>query len=308
LIKPATVQREFKPIPPSTIEWPTVTLIGLNCLAFLALTWFYHALPWWLVLALGGYLIALFGSLQHEVLHGHPTPNQRLNEALVFLNITLWMPYTIYKTTHLTHHINHQLTDPMLDPESYYLLPEKWQQHPNWIKAYYRFYNTLIGRVFCGPLHIVVTLWVSEIKAMLAGDLQTMRTWCVHLFACLPVLYWVMAICNIPLWQYLVLFIYPGLSLTLLRSFVEHQAVEKAQERSIIVETSPLISLMYLNNNLHAVHHSHPNLAWFRLPKVWQNDRDAVLNENGNYYFKGYFSIICQYWRTPKETPCHPLS
>ena len=38
------------------------------------------------------------------------------------------------------------------------------------------------------------------------------------------VLIWVMGICHIPLWQYLLLYVYPGLSLTLLRSFAEHRA------------------------------------------------------------------------------------
>jgi len=291
----------------ATTEWPTVALITINWLAFLALTLFYHTIPWWLILPSGGFLIALFGSLQHEVLHGHPTSNQTLNEAMVFPNIALWMPYRLYKQTHLAHHINDQLTDPELDPESYYLPPEKWSRFPNYLKTYYYFYNTFLGRFFLGPPHVVATLWLAEVRSIRSGNTQTIRMWAIHLLACLPVLHWVVVVCNIPLWEYIILIAYPGLCLTLMRSFVEHQAVEKVGERSIIVETNPLLSLMYLNNNLHAVHHKDPHLAWFRIPIIWDSERDKVLADNGNYYFKGYFSIIRRFWITPKEQPNHPL-
>lgn len=307
MIKTGVFSQRAIPITSAAVEWPTVALITLNWLAFLALTLFYHTLPWWLILPLGGFLVALFGSLQHEVLHGHPTPDQTLNEAMIFPNIALWMPYSLYKSTHLTHHINDQLTDPELDPESYYLSPEKWQQSPSFIKTYYRFYNTFIGRFLWGPMHIMTSLWMTETRSILSGNTQTIRIWTIHLLACLPVLYWVVVVCSIPFWEYIVLFVYPGISLTLMRSFAEHQAVATVDERSIIVETNPLLSLMYLNNNLHAVHHKNPNLAWFRIPMIWECERDKVLADNGNYYFKGYFSIIRQYSITPKEPPNHPV-
>jgi fatty acid desaturase len=289
------------------VEWPTVFLIIIHWLAFCTLTLSYQHLQWWIILPLGGFLIALFGSLQHEVLHGHPTPKQWLNEALIFPNIALWMPYAIYKSTHLTHHINDQLTDPALDPESYYLCPIKWQNTSSWAKAYFRFYNTFIGRVVWGPIHAMLAFWASEMHLITRGDWQRIRCWGIHLLSCLPVCYWVLAVCDIPFWAYVALFVYPGVSLTMLRSFIEHQAVEKTKERSIIVETNAIMSLMFLNNNLHAVHHQHPKLAWFKIPQIWQSDRSAVLQANGNYYFAGYLSIIYRYWRTPKEQPNHPL-
>ena len=301
------IKQGCTPITPKTTEWLTIGLIGFNLTAFLLLTWFYEQLPLWVVLPIGGYLIALFGSLQHEVLHGHPTPSQWLNEAMIFPNLALWMPYTLYKSTHLTHHINEQLTNPSTDPESYYLSTAKWQSLSRWQQAYYRFYNTFIGRFFWGPVHVIVTLWIDDARSIISGNKEIMRHWVIHALACLPVLYWVLVICEIPLWAYWVLFVYPGLSLTLLRSFVEHQAVDNVGERSIIVETNPLISLMFLNNNLHAIHHQNPHLAWFRIPMVWQSDREGVLADNRHYYFAGYWQIICRYWKTPKEQPNYPL-
>lgn len=306
-MKTVAIPQRANAINPAVTEWPTIAVISLIWLAFLGITAFYHSLPWWLVLPFGGYLVALFGSLQHEVLHGHPTSNQRLNEAIIFPNIALWMPYTLYKETHLTHHINHQLTDPELDPESYYLSPSTWQQSSGFQKAYYRFYNTFFGRFFWGPAHIIGKLWITDTREILSGNTQTIRTWTIHAISCLPVLYWVLIISEIPFWEYFFLFVYPGLSLTLMRSFIEHQAVEKVGERSIIVETNPIMSLLFLNNNLHAVHHKAPHLAWFHIPMVWHRERADVLAANGNYYFKGYFSIIRRYWLTPKEQPNHPL-
>ncbi len=64
---------------PIRVEWPTILLAASVYLIFGLLTWFYHALPWWLVLPLGGYLVGLHGSLQHEAIHGHPTNRPWLN-------------------------------------------------------------------------------------------------------------------------------------------------------------------------------------------------------------------------------------
>ena len=78
---------------PVLIEWPTVILIILTYGAMATLMWFYYALPFWVIMPLAGYLIALHGSLQHEVLHGHPTRYALLNELLVAINFSLNFPY-----------------------------------------------------------------------------------------------------------------------------------------------------------------------------------------------------------------------
>src|SRR5690349_17234893 len=109
---------------PASIEWPTVALIAAMYAGLALLMWFYHLLPWWVVLPIGAYLVALHGSVQHEALHGHPTRSRVLNELLVSLNPSLWFPYRRYRKLHLIHHNDEHLTDPRLDPESYYLLPD----------------------------------------------------------------------------------------------------------------------------------------------------------------------------------------
>jgi fatty acid desaturase len=106
------------------IEWPTVGLIAAVYAILFVLVWFHASVPWWVIMPIGAYCAALHASLQHEVLHGHPTGSRLLNEAMVFITPTMWLPYHRYRQTHLTHHNDSNLTDPRLDPESYYLLPE----------------------------------------------------------------------------------------------------------------------------------------------------------------------------------------
>ena len=79
----------------SAVEWPTWLLTVAIYGGFASLTLAYHALPWWIVLFLGGYLVAWHGSLQHEVLHDHPTSSPLLNEALVFPSLWLWAPFRV---------------------------------------------------------------------------------------------------------------------------------------------------------------------------------------------------------------------
>ena len=60
---------------------------------------------------------------------------------------------------------------------------------------------------------------------------------------------WVIGVCGIPLWEYLLLFVYPGTSLTLLRSFAEHRSHPDWEGRSAILEAEYLFGILYLYNN-----------------------------------------------------------
>ena len=154
------LNREYAP---QSTEWPTVFTIAITWISFGLITSFYHQLPLWLIIPLAAYTLALFSSLQHEVLHRHPTRWQWLNEAMIFPAITLWIPFSLYKETHLIHHNNDDLTDPERDPESYYVSPERWTSFPNWLKQYFRFYNTFSGRFFWGPVHVASMLFYNEL-------------------------------------------------------------------------------------------------------------------------------------------------
>ena len=71
-------------------------------------------------------------SLQHEIIHNHPTRWRRLNRALGTWPLVLWLPFEIYRRTHLQHHNDNRLTDPLEDPESYYHTSEQWRAWGRW--------------------------------------------------------------------------------------------------------------------------------------------------------------------------------
>jgi fatty acid desaturase len=75
------------PVARSTVEWPTVWLCGLVYLVLGMLVWWHAVLPWWAILPVGAYFACLHTSLQHEVLHGHPTRNRLVNEAMIFVTL-----------------------------------------------------------------------------------------------------------------------------------------------------------------------------------------------------------------------------
>ncbi|MDP4824154.1 MAG: fatty acid desaturase, partial [Aestuariivirgaceae bacterium] len=127
------------------MEWPTLALISALWVAFGLLTFFHAAIPLWLLIPAGALLVALHGSLQHEVLHGHPTRNALVNEALVFVPLSLWFPYRRYKQLHLTHHRNEFLTDPAEDPESYYFDPQAWAGASPAARFIFTVNNTMLG-------------------------------------------------------------------------------------------------------------------------------------------------------------------
>ncbi len=288
------------------IEWQTLSLMGAAWAGFAALTWYWEVLGWWIVAPLGAYLVALHGSLQHEVLHGHPTRSAVLNEILIFPAVTLWFPFRRYKALHLKHHDNDHLTEPGIDPESFYLDPQAWDDAPRWLKTLYSINNSMLGRFILGPAISTARLVTSEAGLILAGDRRATKAWVLHGFGVALVWLWVSAICGMPFWQFVLFIAYWGNALSMMRSYAEHRAHEEVGCRTIVVETNPIVSLLFLNNNLHMAHHEQPSLPWYEIPAYYQRHRDRLLKENCAYLVKGYREIARHWLLTPKEPVRHP--
>jgi len=303
-VAPDTFDRTLPPR--RAVEWPTLALLIPIYGGFATLTWFYHTLPLWLVVPLAAYLVAWQGSLQHEAIHGHPTWNRWLNEVIIFPNLWLWMPYRVYRDSHLSHHRDERLTDPLDDPESYYLTAAQWERCSRATRALMQFRNTVTGRLLVGPAIAIWHLWRDQIPRVLRGERPTLVAWGLNAVACALVLVWVEGVCDIPFVEYALFFAYPGISLTLLRSFAEHRAEEDPANRSVIIDAAWPMALLFLNNNLHALHHREPGIPWYRLPERYRVMRRAVLAANGDYRFRGYAEIIARYLLWPKETVVHP--
>ncbi|PVB61837.1 fatty acid desaturase [Labrenzia sp. 011] len=293
-------------------EWPTLALIAATSAAWMLLVGFYDypGLPdalGWAVCPLAAVLVTLQSSLQHEVLHGHPTRSPALNEALIYCPLGLFIPYRRFKSLHLRHHNNDRLTDPYDDPESFYLAWRDWRKLPRGIRLVLTINNTLLGRLLIGPAVSLVGFYGSEIRKLLAGDRAVLRAWAHHLAGLVPVVLFVTVIGGMPIWLYAACIAYPAMSLLMLRTYAEHRAHENAEARSVVVEFCPVFSLLFLNNNLHVVHHAHPRAPWYRLPGIYRAARDEWQRRNEGYVFASYFDLARRYLFKVKEPVPHPL-
>jgi fatty acid desaturase len=289
---------------PHQIEWPTLLMMGLAYGAFAAgtLLWPVSALLSVIVTALA---IAQFSSLQHEVLHGHPFRNQTLSEALVFPGLTLFVPYIRFKDSHLQHHYDPNLTDPYDDPEANYMDPAVWARTSGWVRALLRANNTLIGRILLGP---AISIWFfsgPDIAAIRAGDARIRLAWGLHAIGVAMVVAWLWAFTEMPVWAW-VLAAYFGYGLLKIRTYVEHRAHEAFRARSVIVEDRGPLALLFLNNNLHAVHHMHPKAPWYRLPGIYAARMDHYQRRNEAYVFENYAQIFRRYLFKAKDPVAHP--
>ncbi len=288
-------------------EWPTLVLFGVIYASWLALTWFHDSLPLWLWLPLAAWTAAWWGSAQHEALHGHPTRNRALNTALASFPMWIWLPFESYRTSHLIHHRDERLTDPLDDPESRYWTPDGWKELGPMGQWLVDLQTTLLGRLVIGPFWSMGRFWMDEFRAVRAGDRAALAVWGWHLAWVAAMLGWAVGVCGLPLWQYLLGFVYCGTSLALVRSFAEHKARDNVEQRTAIVEGSPVFGLLFLHNNLHVVHHRWPTLPWYRLPAVYAANRDAVLAENGGLVYDGYLAVFRRYFLSRYDGPVHPL-
>nr|WP_249200442.1 fatty acid desaturase [Thetidibacter halocola] len=249
---------------------------------------------------------ALHSSLTHEALHGHPFRSRFWNAALVFPALSVAVPYLRFKDTHLAHHHDSILTDPYDDPESNYLDPAVWGRLPRWRQWLLRTNNTLAGRMVLGPAIGTWTFVAGDLNAIRAGDRRVALGWALHLPALALVAWWIGTVGQMPVWAWL-LASYAGLSLLKIRTFLEHRAHLEARGRTVVIEDRGPLAWLFLNNNLHAVHHMHAAVPWYRLPALYRQNRDRYLRRNEGYRYPSYAEVFRRHlWRAKDPVP-HPL-
>lgn len=291
------------------IEWPTLALFvsvyGLWGVAIAS----YQFVSWWVLLPAMAVLTCLHSSLQHEALHGHPTRSSRVNECLAAIPLGLFIPYRRFKRLHLRHHCDQNLTDPYDDPESFYLAQRDWLHLPLPLRWLLQANNTLLGRLTLGPALALFAFFREEAKGFSStkfGKGGLLTAWLLHATGVLAVVL-ILVVVNFPIWLYLVGVAYPAMSLLMLRTYAEHQAAEAVGPRTAIVEASPFFALLFLNNNLHFVHHRFPNAPWYQLPKLYRIHYVTLSLENGHYRIAGYGAVFKRYFLRGKEPVAHPL-
>lgn len=123
-------------------QWPTWLLLIAVPGAWFGLLFISPLIgAFWTILLLIP-VVVLWMSVQHELLHGHPTRALWFNKLLGYAPFAVWYPYTLYRDSHLLHHRDHDLTLPGIDPESRYLLNRQWPESPKllrgllWLRRY----------------------------------------------------------------------------------------------------------------------------------------------------------------------------
>jgi fatty acid desaturase len=289
------------------VEVPTLLLLLLTYGGWLAITFAYNRWPLVLVAPVTVLLITLHSSLQHEIVHGHPTRWIRFNRLLGMMPLSLWIPYDRYRQLHRIHHIEELLTDPLDDPETFYVTPERWAGFTPVTRFFLEVQQTLAGRIVVGSFWRIGVFLHAEWRAVRANDGDVRRAWLVHLAWCVPVILWLKLVCGMPLWIYVLAMVIPANGIQLIRSFAEHRAGADARERVALVEDSWILGPLFLFNNLHALHHEVPKIPWYELPARYRLTRERLIAENGGLVYRTYFEVARRFLFRRHDGVPHPL-
>jgi len=291
----------------ASLEYQTLGLMTLCYGIWFACGLVWQSGFWWAALPVMAIVAAFHTSLQHETIHGHPTRWPWLNEALVSLPLAVIFPYRRYRDLHLKHHNDAALTDPYEDPESYFWCESSYGRMPVWMRTVFAANNTFLGRLIIGPWLTLIGFVRTEFSRLLKGEDGVRTAWALHILGLVAMAGILLGVFGMPLWAYGLAVVYPALSLTAMRAYAEHQAAENVGARSAIVETSPALALLYLNNNLHIVHHANPSEPWYELPKLYRARRHVFLAANENTLFNGYLDIAKRFAFRVKQPVDHPF-
>ena len=276
------------------MEWPTIVVAVAIATGFAAVLLGHQSVPTPVVIGALALLGAWYNSLQHEVVHGHPTPWRRLNTALAVTPLGLVVPFAVYRETHLAHHRADPLTDPDLDPESFYVSAATWTRCGPVRRAGLRAMQTLAGRMVLGPPVAAARWWGRTLSDRSPNAVARIAT---HVALVALILLAVRA-AGMPLWVYVIGVAWGGGALSLLRSFAEHRRADSGTP-SAVVRAGWFFSLLFLNNNLHHTHHARPGVPWYELPDVHAHlDGDRVAAAGAGLY-RGYGEIARGYLFRP---------
>lgn len=286
------------------VEWPTLAVFAGTYAALALGLSLWETAPL-LSIAVLAIALAQYSSLQHEVLHGHPFARQWISEVLVFPALFVVIPYMRFKDTHLAHHYDPALTDPYDDPESNFFDPAVWARQPRIWQRVLTLNNTLAGRIFVGPAIGVFYFLRTELRLLVAGQRRVWLAWGLNAVGMIPLI-WALDYAGMSPVAYAIS-VYFALGLLRIRTFLEHRAHASHRARTVVVEDRGPLSLLFLNNNYHVVHHMHPNVAWYDLPRLYAARRAHYLRRNDGYRYKSYAEIFARYFWRAKDPVPHPI-
>jgi len=290
----------------AVVELPTLIVLLATYGGWLAITSLYGRWSLWIVAPVAAVLVTLHSSLQHEIVHGHPTRWRQVNRILGSIPLALWLPFERYRMTHLVHHVNDRLTDPIDDPESYYWKRDDWARISAFGRVVFHVQQTLLGRIIVGSFWRIGHFLNLEVQALARNEPGVRAAWVEHVVWCVPVILWIKIACAMPLWVYVIAVVIPSNGLLLIRSFAEHRALGHPNQRTAIVEGSWLLGPLYLFNNLHALHHKEPLMPWYEYNARYREIRDELVAANGGLVYATYFDVARRYLLWAHDSLEHP--
>ena len=249
---------------------------------------------------------AWYMSLQHELIHGHPTPWPWLNRVFGYVPLAIWYPYRLYRDSHLAHHNDFHLTMPALDTESQYVSPEVWAGMGRTAQLVRWFNKTFWGRVLVGPALAIGGTLVEAVRQPLRGDWRHVPMWLTHVAMVASMLWWIDHAFGVSAWWYLLAISYPAQALAMIRSYYEHRPAADHKQRIVLNEAGWFFRVLFLNNNLHLVHHDLPSLPWYLLPRVYRARRATYNARSGGFHVNGYGELMRRYGFRAIDAPVHP--
>jgi fatty acid desaturase len=286
-------------------EWPTWVLIVTIYGGWFGVATHARNLGLPLTTALLALLSTWYMSLQHELLHGHPTRSRLINGLLGFAPLAVWFPYGIYRDSHLRHHDDIHLTCPENDPESYFVTGKTWRRAGAAARALLTLRNTFAGRLLVGPVFAIAAISIDATRKVARGDWRDVPLWIAHGVSVAGLAWWLHTACGIPAWMFVLGVGYGALSLSSVRSFHEHRVAEAVEHRTVLNEAAWFWRLLFLNNNYHAVHHDLPHVPWFALRKVYEASRQQYIERSRGFLVKGYSEWLRRYAFAPVAHPEH---
>jgi fatty acid desaturase len=286
-------------------EWPTWLVLVAICSGWFGVAVDARTLGVPGALALFALLGAWYMSLQHELMHGHPTRWPLVNALLGSLPLAVWLPYRIYRESHLRHHDSPHLTGPEHDPESYFVSSAAWQRAHAVLRALLIARNTFAGRLLLGPAFSLAATARDATRKLAQRDFSDLPAWLAHGAALAALTLWLEQVSGIAPWQFIVGAGYPALALSSVRSFHEHRVAHDPRHRTVINEAGWFWRLLFLNNNYHLVHHDLPYVPWFALREVYEASRQQYIERSGGFLVKGYGEWLKRYSFARIADPVH---
>lgn len=289
-------------------DWRTLVIAVLVYGGWLATVFLHKQMPWWATFALLTWFGAWHLSLQHELVHGHPFRNSKLNAALASLSLTMWVPFLSFKRDHISHH-NTTLTHPELDTESYYSMPEQWQHSGRFLRSIYWANRTIAFRLTIWSVFSTVQYFFADAWRAIRNVDNARSAWALHIPGLIAVTYIVNNLAGMSVIEYLIGGVFASHSLNMMRSFAEHKTLGDESTRTAMIDAGRVMSLLMLNNNLHIAHHDEPSAPWYKVPEVAERLNAFERAQKIDALYKGgYGELLRRFTFKPYDQPVYSKS